>query len=353
MNNRSYNWKTASVFKETEDTITVIFDTNGESFTYKPGQFLNVQLNVGEEALSRSYSISSVPDEDEKPCITIKKMDGGKMSKYIFQNAEEIEQWEIDGPHGSFYADSSIMDEKPIVLIGGGSGITPLYSILKTFLKHSNSTIVLIDCNRTWNDVVFAKALTNLEKVYRDRLQVFHFLSREIDGTDLPCKNFRNEKLSRLILKKTLKKLLSEKLTKAEYFLCGPNGLINLSKEVLESLEIAAAQIHTEYFLPSNDQNTTIELPQTTKEILLQYYDHTKTLEVQPGKSILEAALDDSIPLNHSCKSGTCGKCAAKQRAGKLHMMKNYALTDEELEQGYVLLCESHPLDDEVIITIE
>jgi ring-1,2-phenylacetyl-CoA epoxidase subunit PaaE len=353
MNKKIYNWKTASVVKETEDAVTIIFETNGQRFSYKPGQFVNLQQIIGEEAVSRSYSLSSSPDEDEKPAITIKKVDGGIMSNYVFHHAEEISQWEVDGPHGSFFADPQLLNDKPIVLIGGGSGITPLYSILKTFLKHSNAAIFLIDCNRTWNDVVFAKGLTYLEGVYADRLRVHHFLSRETERTDFPGRNIKTEKLNKLVLKKKLKKLLAEKISEAEYFLCGPNGLIKLSKEALESLEIPSAQIHTEYFSPADEENAVIELPQTTKEVLLHYYEQTNLLEVHPGKSILEKALEDKIPLSYSCKNGTCGKCTAKQTAGKVHMMKNYALTEDEVKKGFILLCQSHPLDDEVIITIE
>ncbi|HEU0065239.1 MAG TPA: iron-sulfur cluster-binding domain-containing protein [Flavisolibacter sp.] len=353
MKNKTYTWNTASIVKETEDVVTIIFETNGHGFNYKPGQFVNLRQVVGEEAVSRSYSLSSSADEDERPAITIKKVEGGIMSNYVFHHAEEIKQWEVDGPHGSFFADPQLLNDKPIVLIGGGSGITPLYSILKTFLKHSHAIIFLIDCNRTWNDVVFVKSLTYLEQVYADRLQVHHFLSREKEKNDFQGRNIKTEKLNKLVLKKTLKKLLAEMITEAEYFLCGPNGLIKLSKEALESLEIPADKIHTEYFSPTDEENVVFELPQTTKEVLINYYDQTNLLEVQPGKTILETALEDKIPLNYSCKNGTCGKCVAKQTAGKVHMAKNYALTEDEVNQGFVLLCQSHPLNDEVIITIE
>lgn len=234
--NNGYNWTTASVTKETDDAVTIVFETNDQPFTYKPGQFINVQHILGNEVVSRSYSLSSSPHEDEKPAITIKKIEGGKMSNYIFHHAEEITAWEIDGPHGSFYADQFSLENKPVVLIGGGSGITPLYSILKTLLKYTGANILLIDCNRTWNDVVFAKGLTCLEDIYANRLQVIHFLSRETEETDFPGKNIRTEKLSRIALKKTLKKWLSDNISEAEYFLCGPSGLIKLAQEVLESL---------------------------------------------------------------------------------------------------------------------
>jgi ferredoxin-NADP reductase len=228
-----------------------------------------------------------------------------------------------------------------------------LYSILKTLLKHSNASVVLIDCNRTWADVVFARAIMGLEQANSDRLQVFHFLSRQASSADIPSKNLYTERLNKLILKKTLRKFLSGTNTEAEYFLCGPNGLISLCKEVLEALEVPPRQIHIEHFLTTDKAYTSVELPRTIKDVQLQYYGVTRALRIQPGKSILETALEDGIPLRHSCKSGTCGKCAAKQVAGKIHMEKNFALTEEDLKQGYVLLCQSHPLDDATIICVE
>ncbi|MGI8599803.1 MAG: flavin reductase family protein [Chitinophagaceae bacterium] len=245
------------------------------------------------------------------------------------------------------------MNEKLVVLIGGGSGITPLYSILKTLLKSSNATIILFNCNRTWDDVVFLQGITYLEQEYSDRLQTFHFLSRETGNTDTGCKHIRREKLSKLVLRKLVKKLLAERVCEAEYFLCGPYGLTSLAIDVLESLEIPQTHIHIEHFVPIENGSAIFELPQTNKEVMLQYSEQKKLLVVHPSKSILEAALESGIYLRHSCKSGTCGKCVAKQKSGKLHMMQNYALTEEELNQGYVLLCQSHPLDDKVTIVIE
>ncbi|MGI8599804.1 MAG: FAD-binding oxidoreductase [Chitinophagaceae bacterium] len=102
MNNKTYIWKTSSVLKETGDTMTIIFETDGECFTYKAGQFLNVQQKIGEEIVSRSYSLSSSPAADDRPAITIKKVKGGKMGNHVFQNFESIQNWKLNGPLGAF-----------------------------------------------------------------------------------------------------------------------------------------------------------------------------------------------------------------------------------------------------------
>ncbi|MEI6945689.1 ferredoxin--NADP reductase [Paraflavisolibacter sp. H34] len=339
--------------QETEDTVTITFETDGQPFPYRPGQFVNLRQIIGGEEILRSYSLSSAPGEDEKPAITIKKVEGGRMSNFIFRHARDIRVWEVDGPHGAFYAVPEATGGHPVVLIGGGSGITPLYSMLQAFLKHSGRPILVIDCNRSWKDVVFAGGITRLEQQYADRLQVHHFLSRETGTAGLPCRNARAEKLSRLVLKKTLKKFLGASTRESEYFLCGPGGLMKLATEVLHFLEVPAGHIHQEDFAPAAEEPVAIALPRVPKEVLLHYYEQSNLLEVQSGKTILEAALEDRVPLGYSCKNGTCGRCAARQTAGRVHMRKNNALTEEEVNGGFILLCQSHPLDDAVEVIIE
>jgi ring-1,2-phenylacetyl-CoA epoxidase subunit PaaE len=124
-------WTTAAVIGETEDTITVIFDTGGVPFIYAPGQFIEVTLLIDDEPVTRSYSLSSSPDEDVKPAITVKRVSGGVMSNFILDNISNIHKWYIDGPYGKFTPSTSTYTARHIVLMAGGSGITPLYSIAR------------------------------------------------------------------------------------------------------------------------------------------------------------------------------------------------------------------------------
>ena len=127
----NYTWKTACIIRETTDAVSIVFDTGGDEFNFLPGQFVNLSLNIDHKIITRSYSLCSAADEDEKPTITVKRVQGGVMSNYILDHAEEIEEWQIEGPHGSFYPDENVMQAGNIVLIAGGSGITPIFSILK------------------------------------------------------------------------------------------------------------------------------------------------------------------------------------------------------------------------------
>jgi len=126
---------------------------------------------------------------------------------------------------------------------------------------------------------------------------------------------------------------------------------MQLTIESLASFDIDASQIHSEYFVPS-EESSTIPLPQTNKEFLLHYYEQSNLLEVKPGMTILETALEDRIPVSYSCKNGTCGMCIGKQTAGKIYMRKNFALTEEQLKEGFVLLCQSFPIDDDVTVSV-
>ena len=122
-----YLWRTACIIRETAQSVTVIFDTQGDEFSFKAGQFVNLTLSINGESVTRSYSLSSAPEHDVHPAITVKAVDGGLMSNYILNYAEEIGEWEIDGPHGFFHVTTETENCKWVVLVGGGSGITPLY----------------------------------------------------------------------------------------------------------------------------------------------------------------------------------------------------------------------------------
>lgn len=347
-----YNWKLHRVIRETFDSVTIVFNIGADRFEYKPGQFINLTLIINDKPVTRSYSLSSVPDEDEAPAITVKRVNDGLMSEYILSHAEEITNWQVEGPHGFFYPNERCLQAKTIVLIGGGSGITPIYSMLKYFLKHTSLSVVLINSNKTREDIIFSKRLINLEQQHAERFTAWYILTRETKDVSKSHDNYVFGRLSKLVLKKLIKNLIPASLEESFVFTCGPSGLIDLTEQVIVDLKIPSDQLYKEYFLPPNETGNEIPLPDNTQEVLLHFYEQTNLLEVVPGKTILEAALQDRIPINYSCKNGTCGTCIGKLTSGKVHMAKNFALHKVHLEQGFILLCQSHPLDNEVTVEI-
>lgn len=347
-----YNWKTAAVIRETAEALTIVFDTGNDHFEYKAGQFINITLTIDGNAVSRSYSLSSCPDEDELPAITVKRVSGGIISEYILSNAEGISSWQVDGPHGFFYPDERSLQAKSVILIGGGSGITPLYSMLKYFLKYTSLSVFLINTNRSGEDVIFYQDLRRLEHEYRARFAAWHVLSRQKGEGKSGFKNTMSGRLGKLTLKKLIKKLADDRLQESAFFVCGPMGLMTLSEQVITELEVSPQNFHKEYFSPPPEETKQVALPQETQEVLMHYYEQTNLLEVEPGKTILEAALKDKVPLTYSCRNGTCGTCIAKLTSGKVHLSTNFALREDHLAQGYILLCQSHPLDSEVTVEV-
>lgn len=342
-------WKTACIIRETAQAVTIIFDTQGDPFSFKAGQFINLTLSVNGERISRSYSLSSAPEHDEHPAITVKAVAGGIMSNYILSHAEEIVEWEIDGPHGLFHVTTEAESGEWVVLIGGGSGITPLYSILQHLLLTSATKILLVDSNKNDDEVIFSNALAFMQRSFSQRLQIVQVFTGATANRKARWTEIIEGRLSRIRLKKIIRQYLGEQHMHAQYFICGPDGLLQLTTEAIQSMDISPAQLHQEYFQPKVEE-ITVSLPQTIQEVLIHHREQSNLLEVEPGKTILETALQDHVHVPYSCKNGTCGICVAKLLDGNVHMRQNYVLANDQVKEGYILLCQSHPLDNNVTV---
>jgi ferredoxin-NADP reductase len=343
-------WKTERIIRETSDAITIVFNTGNKAFSYKAGQFINLSVRVNEVTETRSYSLSSSPG-DAFPSVTIKTIEGGLVSNHIHKYAESIKEWDVEGPQGQFHIDHDSVVAPHYVLIGGGSGITPLYSMANDVLRNTSAEIFIIYSSKNIESKIFFSRLQQLQSQYQERLHIQYILTSD-HPQDTPLASPLLGRLNGLVLKKLLKRQLGEKIGDAHFFVCGPNGLIDLTEEALSSLQVDPANIHREYFHPPVVQPAAIKMPATTLEVLLHVSEQTNLIGVHPGASILDSALEDKIEIPYSCKSGSCGRCVAKLLAGKIHMHRNYALNDEQLKRGYVLLCQSIPLNDEVEVEV-
>jgi ring-1,2-phenylacetyl-CoA epoxidase subunit PaaE len=343
-----YLWKTAAIVKEAKDAVTIVFDSGQDIFTYWSGQFVNVGLRIDGEFVSRSYSLSSFPGDD-RPAITVKKVKGGVMSTYIVDHAEEIKEWSIEGPHGLFYLSDEAKDFEHIVFIAGGSGITPIYSMLKYALTHTAAIVTLIYTSKAWADKIFSAALLRIAQLYPDRLQL-HLTLSQADEEEASATNCLPGRLTKQVLKNLLQKTAENTAGLTHYYICGPNGLIALAQETLTSLVVGEAFIHKEYFTTEGLAKEQVALPDAMQEVLLHFYEQSNLLEVAPGQTILDAALTDKIELPYSCKNGTCGKCTGKLLSGQVHMSQNFVLEESRVQEGYILLCQSHPLTNDVTV---
>lgn len=339
---------------ETKDAVTIEFDTAGSGFKYLPGQFINISLVVNGEKLTRSYSLSSSPDLDPYPAITVKRVIGGLLSNYLVDHVEQIREWEMEGPYGSFVPLESSYQCRDVVLLAGGSGITPLLSIAKSLLSKSPAVqLTLIHANRNWYDVIFADAIEALILQYKERLTVFHALSQH-DGTKLVfAGTLIEDRLSKLVVKRLLKQATAGKPLGTHFFICGPSGLMKIYHDALASLNVPETGIFMERFSAEDQSIEQLNLPEITHEVLVHFYEQTHLIEIPPRTTLLSAALNEGISFGYSCKSGTCGACVAILTSGKVSMFKNYALTESEVAQGMILLCQSYPLSEDITIEFD
>lgn len=345
-------WKAATIIQETKDTVTVVFDTGGSPFIYEPGQFINVTLRIGDMPVTRSYSLSSCPDEDVSPSITVKRVNGGQMSNFIIDNAANIGKWYIEGPYGNFTPSSSTYASQHVILMAGGSGITPLFSIARTVLTRSADVkVTLIYCSRSLDDMIFRKSIETLPEKFKGRFNSYHVLSQPGDVIELSSGTVIKGRLNKLICKKLIKQAVDNLHNGVEYFICGPSQLMKMKKNILEAMQIPDEHIYLEWYSPE-PSNDLVSLPQEPQEVLLHYYEQSNLLDVKAGQSILAAALDDKIFLPYSCKAGTCGKCTARLTSGKVTMVNNYALRPSDVDAGLILLCQSYPVSDDVTVEI-
>lgn len=354
---KKYKWNTYKVIQETKDAVTIFFDTGQAAFTFQAGQFLNITCNIDGEQVSRSYSFSSAVS-GSYPSITVKRMANGKMSNYLVSNAKDIREWDIEAPFGNFGLNKKISSGFEMIFLAGGSGMSPLLSML-TSLGESVHKPLLLYANRTPEDIIYRDQLAQMQT--SNALNAFYAFSADIQ--DIKDWNCISGRFTQPIIQSIISQQIQEKDT-AHYFICGPAALMQLYKNALSAMQIPESQVHTEYFDPIPVSDIILETGDEWKEVLVNYfescyvndelqtYECTSLVEVQTGQSLLDALIENEIRVPNSCKKGTCGSCWARKENGKVQMINNYALTEEEVAEGKILLCQSFPLDQSVSIAI-
>ncbi|MFD2203454.1 2Fe-2S iron-sulfur cluster-binding protein [Shivajiella indica] len=347
--------KVREVIKETDDTVSIYFEQPEPFLEYKPGQYLTVILDIHGKEERRSYSLCTSPYLDPHPGITVKRVDKGLVSNYLNNQIRAGKSIEIMKPMGNFTCNFHSKNKKHFVMLAGGSGITPVISILKSVLiNEPNSKVTLIYCNRSEDQIIFKKALEQLEEKYENRLMVIHNLSK-------PSSNWTGLKgrLDAAKLKNTLESIRYPELDQTMYFVCGPEGLMETAVATLEGMGIDSKSIIKESFYTDLDAKeealkTAGKLaPELSREIDVVLEGETFHFEVPAGKTILEAGLDHDVDMPYSCQSGLCTACRGKLISGKVDMIEDAGLSASEIEQGYILCCSSKPASSDVKIIIE
>jgi ring-1,2-phenylacetyl-CoA epoxidase subunit PaaE len=349
-----HSLKVSDIRRETHDAVSVAFEvpaTLWPEFQYKQGQYLTLKLKVNGEEIRRSYSICTSPFAEKELRIAIKEVKDGRGSTYINRQAKVGDTIEVMTPMGNFHSALSGSAQKNYVLFAGGSGITPMMSILKSVLYiEKQSSITLIYANRDEDNVIFKKEIESIVASNPDKLKVvFVYDNPKQNVPDLYKGLMTKEKVKGLVEAHVPLK------PNNEFFICGPGPMMENVKQALEEAKVEKEKIHIEYFTSvletlAKAEETLVGQDIVSKVTVMQYGIETTFDLKTSGATILDAATDAGVDAPFSCKGAVCCTCRAKVLEGKVKMDANFALTDSEVEQGFILTCQSHPLTEKVVI---
>ncbi len=350
---RGFHMLTVSdVNKETDEATSIAFDVpenmNGD-YTFIQGQYLTLMREIEGERIRRPYSICVAPNEGELR-ICSKKQAGGRMSTFLNENLKVGDTIAVMKPMGRFHMEIVPNASRFYVAIVGGSGITPVISIIYTVLQQEpNARFLLIYGNKTLASTIFRERISDAKNRYMERLQVVNVLSREPSDIALFNGRLTTEKVSELV------KAFTDPKSIDGYYICGPEDMMVGAKTALDGLGIPDECIKMESFgvqkklVKTKVSSTEHENGNATKATII-IGGESSHIEIPAGGKVLDAAMATGIDAPNSCRSGVCATCKARLIEGKVKMAVNYALDDAEVEQGYILTCQARPVSKSVII---
>lgn len=349
--------KIKEIDRQTADAISILFEVPDDvrpQFEFRAGQHLTLRSTIEGEDIRRNYSLCVAPHEGELR-VAIKQISGGVFSTWANDALKPGDAVDVMPPHGSFTWAFDASRAANYVGFAGGSGITPVLSLLKTALAEEPlSQFTLLYGNRTSADIIFLEEIAAMKDRFMGRLQVYHFLENEMEDIDLFNGRLDSDKLADIV--GTL--ITPANVTAA--FICGPGPMMDAVEAGLHTAGLTEDQILLERFTagrPSAAQAAIAEeLTQKAAglSITLRLDGRTRAL-VFDGKqdNILETARAQGLAAPYACKAGVCATCRAKLVSGKVSMKANYGLSKEDLDAGYVLTCQSVPITDDVVLDFE
>lgn len=330
------------IITETPDAKTfVLRQVSGQPYTYRSGQFLTLVFPRPSGEQRRSYSLSSAPGIDEELAITVKRVENGEFSRYFIDHAREGDRLWSAGMGGLFVLPDNIDKYKQVFLIAAGSGITPVFSLIKSILhRHPQLSVVLIYSNRSARETIFYHALIELAQQSQGRLIIDFLFSSS--------NNILKSRLNNSLLAALLSEYGTARPEELLCYICGPVDYMDTVSITLLTEGIPRDNIRKENFVSYVPELT--ELPPDTDphEVRIRLKDRDVKFTVQFPVSILHQAQKERIALPYSCESGQCGSCAARCTRGRVWIAYNEVLTDRELNEGLVLTCQGFPVGGDV-----
>jgi ring-1,2-phenylacetyl-CoA epoxidase subunit PaaE len=348
-----YSLRVAAIVPETDEANSIRFEVPDElrdAFRFKAGQHLSVRADIGGEEVRRNYSLCVAPDEGQLK-VTVKRIAGGVFSNWVGDNLKVGDTLDVMTPHGSFTVDFNDSAKHRYVAFAGGSGITPVMSLIKTALQtEPESRFTLFYGNRDSNSVIFLEQLAALKDRYLGSFELYHFLSDEEGDVEL-----FNGMLDRSTCEEALEHLIDDVQAVDAWFICGPGPMMDAAEVALTDRGVAKERIHIERFLAGRPSAALAaqmaQLQEKAAGLTLSVTLDGRTRKVEfTEANILDSAREAGLPAPFACKAGVCATCRAKVIRGKVEMAARYGLTDEEIAAGYVLTCQSVPLGEGVAV---
>ncbi len=326
------------VVQETSDTKSFVFDVPAElrdAFAYEAGQFCTFRIPIGDDELLRCYSMSSAPDVDDEFKLTVKRVPGGRVSNWLLDEVDEGDELSLTLPAGVF----TLRDHPtPLVAFAGGSGITPVISVVKRALATTDRRVRLLYANRGADSVIFRAELDALVAAHGDRLEVVHHLDTD--------QGFVHSDLVRTFVGDELD---------ADFYLCGPAPFMDVVEDALELAGATSEQVFVERFAfaasareeaPSTPLVAALIEPAeavATETVTIVLGGRATEVKYQAGETFLETARRAGLRAPFSCEAGSCATCMARLEVGEAKMRVNNALMPDEVDEGWVLTCQGLP----------
>jgi ring-1,2-phenylacetyl-CoA epoxidase subunit PaaE len=348
-----YKLRVAEIVPETDEANSIRFEVPEgleELFRFKAGQHLSVRADIGGEEVRRNYSLCVAPDEGQIK-VTVKRIAGGVFSNWVGDNLKVGDELDVMTPHGSFTVEFDPSARRRYVAFAGGSGITPVMSLIKTALKtEPDSRFTLFYGNRDANSIIFLEALAALKDRYLGRFELYHFLSDEEGDVEL-----FNGMLDREHIDASIERLVAEPASVDAWFICGPGPMMDAAEAALTGRGVAKDRIHIERFLAGRPSAALAaqmaQLQEKAAGLTISVTLDGRTRKVAfTEANILDSAREAGLPAPFACKAGVCATCRAKVTKGQVEMAARYGLTDEEIAAGYVLTCQSVPVGEGVAV---
>ncbi|WP_240309337.1 MULTISPECIES: ferredoxin--NADP reductase [Sphingomonas] len=348
-----HSLEVAEVVAETDEARSIRFAVPPELapiFRFRAGQHLTLRADIGGEDVRRNYSLCVAPD-DGALTVTVKQIAGGAFSNWVARELKAGDRLDVMPPHGSFTVDFDPSKARRYVGFAGGSGITPIMSLIRTALKSEpRSRFTLFYGNRDASSIIFLEQLAALKDRYLGRFELYHFLADEEGDVEL-----LNGMLDQPTCERAIAAFVGDAQDVDAWFVCGPGPMMDAAEAAMLKAGVAPDRIHIERFTAGRPSAAlAAEMAQLSKQasgLQMSVTIDGRTRKVAfDGSNILDSARASGLPAPFACKAGVCATCRARVTSGEVSMAARYGLTDEEIDAGYILTCQSVPTGDGVAV---